>query len=169
MNSDLVIISIILSILALGLAGFACWQNYALAQIKKSFFGGTKPLDIENTILQLRQRLDITVDEQAVLDQNLKQLQYTSGFMAQKIGLVRFNPFKDGGGNFSFCLALLDAHDNGVVVTSMYGREQNRIYAKKIQSGRGDTQLNEEEEKAIASANSKNQDPKPKKTYKTAE
>lgn len=155
MNFNSLLISLILSILALILSGFALWQNYQLSQIKKNFFSGSNPVNLETILLQLRQRLDITVQQQAILEQNLKQLQHNSGFMAQKIGLIRFNPFKDGGGNFSFCLALLDAHDNGVVFTSMYGREQNRIYAKRIQAGRGDSQLNGEEQQAIAQANLK--------------
>jgi hypothetical protein len=68
---------------------------------------------------------------------------------------VRFNPFNDGGGNFSFSLALLDSHNTGIIITSMYGREQNRIYTKKIEDGKSDSPLNEEEKQAVEKANSK--------------
>ena len=57
--------------------------------------------------------------------------------------------------NFSFSLVLLDAHNTGVVITSMYGREQNRIYTKKITNGKSDTALTDEEQQAIEIANSK--------------
>lgn len=139
----------------MALAFLIWWKNRSLHQLKKNFFTGQKAANLEDVILELRQRLEISVKHQEQLEQNLKQLQYDSGFMIQKTGLVRFNPFKDGGGNFSFCLALLDKYDNGVIITSMYGREQNRIYTKKIREGRGDTELNEEEIKAIGLANNK--------------
>ena len=73
----------------------------------------------------------------------------------QKVGVVRFNPFDDGGGNFSFSLALLDGHDNGVIITSMYGRQQNRIYTKKISQGASETALTEEEQQAMQEATAK--------------
>ncbi|MDR3642435.1 MAG: DUF4446 family protein [Candidatus Doudnabacteria bacterium] len=155
MNIAPLTISLILSILALLLGGFVWWQNRSLNELKKNFFAGQKAANLEDVILELRERLEIAVAHQQQLEQNLKQLELESGFMIQKTGLIRFNPFKDGGGNFSFCLALLDKHDNGVVITSMYGREQNRIYTKNVREGRGDAQLNEEEQKAIALANSK--------------
>lgn len=147
--------SLILSVLALALGVFVWWQNRSLNRLKKNFFAGQKSLNLEDVILELRQRLEISAKHQEKLETTLKLLQQESGFMIQKTGLVRFNPFKDGGGNFSFCLAILDKHDNGVVITSMYGREQNRIYAKKIHESRSDTQLNEEEQKAISLANTK--------------
>jgi Protein of unknown function (DUF4446) len=68
---------------------------------------------------------------------------------------VRFNPFADGGGNFSFSLALLNDYNTGVIITSMHGRQQNRIYAKKIEKGKCDIQLTEEEQQSILIANTK--------------
>jgi hypothetical protein len=93
-------------------------------------------------------------DEKMALEQQLSALQTSSKFAIQRIGTHRFNPFADGGGNFSFTLALLDSYNSGVVITSMHGREQNRIYAKQVIKGKAETQLTEEEEQAIASANS---------------
>ena len=94
-------------------------------------------------------------EQQAILEQTLLQLKNDSTFATQKIGLVRFNPFGDGGGNFSFCLALLDAHNSGVVITSMHGRQQNRIYSKRLLNGQSEVQLTDEEEQAIREANEK--------------
>ena len=67
-----------------------------------------------------------------------------------KVGLVRFNPFKDVGGDQSFSLALLNGKDNGVVISSLYTREGTRAYAKAIASGQSEKYpLSEEEKKAI--------------------
>ncbi|MBI1982317.1 MAG: DUF4446 family protein [Candidatus Levybacteria bacterium] len=71
----------------------------------------------------------------------------------QKIGLLRFNPFKDTGGNQSFILSLVDANDTGVVVSGLYSRSGTRWYAKKVIEGRGvEHELSEEEKKALKEA-----------------
>lgn len=74
-------------------------------------------------------------------------------FHIQKIGLLRFNPFKDTGGDQSFILALLDANDTGVVISGLYSRSGTRWYAKKIVDGKGfEHELSEEEKKALSIA-----------------
>ena len=70
----------------------------------------------------------------------------------QRVGLVRFNPFEDTGGNQSFALALLDAAGNGWVLSSLHARSGTRVYAKAIHEGRGDGALSEEETAAIKQA-----------------
>ncbi len=67
----------------------------------------------------------------------------------QRIGLVRFNPFEDTGGNQSFALALLDADDDGIVVSSLHARGGTRIYAKAVVGGRPEASLSDEETEAV--------------------
>lgn len=77
------------------------------------------------------------------------------GFHIQKIGLLRFNPFKDTGGDQSFILALLDGNDTGVVISGLYSRAGTRWYAKKIKESKGvEHELSEEEKQAIKEARS---------------
>ena len=70
----------------------------------------------------------------------------------QRIGLVRFNPFEDTGGNQSFALALLDADDDGIVLSSLHSRGGTRIYTKAVAGGRPEAALSEEEAHALALA-----------------
>ena len=70
----------------------------------------------------------------------------------QKVGIVRFNPFKETGGDQSFSVAVLDADNNGFVITSHYGRESNRVYAKPINNGASSYSLSKEEQEAINKA-----------------
>jgi hypothetical protein len=70
----------------------------------------------------------------------------------QRVGLVRFNPFEDTGGNQSFALALLDAEGNGWVLSSLHARQGTRVYAKAIRGGRSDGALSDEEAAAIKQA-----------------
>lgn len=67
----------------------------------------------------------------------------------QKIGLVRYNAFKDVGSDLSFAIALLDRNNNGVVFNGLYGSDSSNIYAKPIKNGKSNYQLSQEEEYAI--------------------
>jgi len=146
-------IALILSGLALLLGAYSVWQAVSLNRLRKIFFAGSQGLDVESVILTLEQELKSSRARQEVLEHELMELRSKLGFAIQKLGLVRFNPFQAGGGNFSFCLAILDEHNSGVVLTSMHGRQQNRIYTKKIDNGKCDTQLTEEEIQAVHMAN----------------
>jgi hypothetical protein len=73
-----------------------------------------------------------------------KHLQYWS--------LVRFKAFENSGSDQSFALALLDAAGDGVVVSSIFGREEARTYCKLIQRGKSTYPLSDEEKQAIAQA-----------------
>lgn len=66
--------------------------------------------------------------------------------------LVRFNAFQDLGSDLSFSLALIDDEKNGVVLSSIYGREESRTYAKPVQAGSSSYTLTEEEMQVISQA-----------------
>lgn len=71
----------------------------------------------------------------------------------QKIGLVRFNPFKDTGGDQSFILSLVDGNDTGVIISGLYARSGTRWYAKKVTKGKSlEHELSDEEKKALKEA-----------------
>lgn len=71
----------------------------------------------------------------------------------QKVGLVRFNPFEDVGGDQSFIVALLDENDNGIVLTSLHSRSETRWYGKTVKKGTGvEHELSKEEVEAIRKA-----------------
>lgn len=69
-----------------------------------------------------------------------------------RVGLVRYNPFEETGGNQSFALALLDAEGDGWVLSSLHARSGTRVYAKAIKSGRAETALSDEESAALRQA-----------------
>ena len=71
----------------------------------------------------------------------------------QKVGLLRFNPFKDTGGDQSFILSLIDGNDTGVIISGLYSRSGTRWYAKTVKNGKGiEHELSEEEIKALKEA-----------------
>ncbi len=70
----------------------------------------------------------------------------------QKVGVVRYNPFADAGGDQSFVIALLDSLGSGVVISSLHSRTETRVFAKPVQAGRSRYPLSDEEQDAIRKA-----------------
>lgn len=70
----------------------------------------------------------------------------------QHVGLVRFDAFEDMGGKLSFAAALLDAEGTGIVMCSINGRNETRIYAKPVERGMSQITLSDEESEAIRRA-----------------
>ena len=79
----------------------------------------------------------------------LEQLKDESKLHIQKVGLVKFNPFNETGGDHSFSLALLDGNKNGIIITSLHTRERTRFYLKEVKSGKSLIELSEDEAKAL--------------------
>jgi hypothetical protein len=70
-----------------------------------------------------------------------------------KVAMIRFNPFKDLGGDQSFSIALLNGKNNGIVISSLHTREGTRVYSKAISSGKSEKHpLTEEEEQVVKQA-----------------
>ena len=70
----------------------------------------------------------------------------------RNVALLRYDAFEDVGGRLSFSCALLDDHGDGVVLTSINGRQETRVYAKQVTQGTSSHNLSLEEEEAIRRA-----------------
>jgi hypothetical protein len=70
----------------------------------------------------------------------------------RRVSLVRYDAFEDVGGRLSFSCALLNDHGTGIVLTSINGRQDTRVYAKAVTSGTSTYNLSVEEEEAIRHA-----------------
>lgn len=103
---------------------------------------------LEETLARAREQSEALRD----LRFALRQLETMQKRTVQRIGIVRFNAFPDTGSDLSFAVAILDGHGDGVVLSSLYGREESRVYAKPVRRGRSTYHLTQEEEKAIAEA-----------------
>lgn len=95
------------------------------------------------------QRLEGAVRQLAMGERRLGE--FLEGAV-QHVGVVRFDAFEDMGGRLSFSAALLDGHGDGVVITSINGRQDARCYAKRVENGTSIHNLSDEEEQAIREA-----------------
>lgn len=107
-----------------------------------------EPKNIEG-VLEYLKKLEESYQN---LSRELESFKEKSKKDLQKVGAVRFNPFPEVGGDQSFSIAVLDADNNGFVITSHYLRESNRVYAKPIEKGTSKYQLSKEETEAINKA-----------------
>ena len=105
----------------------------------------TTTKELAKEVKSLGDRLEKIVKELALLQQAKEKA-------LSKVGTVRFNPFGEIGGDQSFSVALLDNKDSGIVITSHYGKDMQRVYAKPVVEGKSEYQLSEEEEEAIKKA-----------------
>jgi hypothetical protein len=107
-----------------------------------------EPKDLKEVLAdfsKLEERFDKVLEE-------MKKLEDRQKFSVQKLGIVRFNPFSEVGSDQSFSMALLNEKNDGVVITSLYTRQENRVYGKPIKDSQSEYSLSEEEKNAIEKA-----------------
>ncbi|MDP2934351.1 MAG: DUF4446 family protein, partial [bacterium] len=118
----------------------------------KIFLKGKKVKDLEEVISEQLEKIKNTEEDIKDINEWNKKLQGICDISITRVGVIRFNPFKDTGGDQSFAIALLDSNNNGIVLSSLYTREGTRIYAKPIEKGASSYNLSKEEEGAIKKA-----------------
>jgi hypothetical protein len=130
-------------------------QNIRNNRRLKIFFSGRKAQDLEEILAQQIKRQIKSEKEIKELYKSSRDLWKIALKSIQKVGVVRFNPFKTTGGDQSFAIALLDSSDTGVVISSLYTREGTRVYSKPLDKGKSKYPLSEEEKQAIEKAKSR--------------
>ena len=91
----------------------------------------------------------------AVLMSRLEECANNSHISIKKIGIVNFDAFEDVTGNMSFALALLNNHDDGVIITSIYGHNSCNTYLREVTEGETPVKLLNEEKEALEKTKNK--------------
>jgi hypothetical protein len=126
---------------------------YKAYSYSRKLFGDARRSNLKLVLDEYMHKVESVVSDVENLEQDYKSLLESSKKHFAKSGLVRFNPYDDTGGNQSFVLALLDEENNGVVISSLHGRDRTRIYAKPVILGKGtDYELSDEEKEALLKA-----------------
>jgi len=150
--SILALASAVLSLIAVVLTIALTVRQNSLLRRYRSLLTGNAGQDLETLLLAQDASLQSTQREVARLVQQFEQLAAAARLHVQRTAIVRFNAFPDTGSDLSFAIALLDANNNGVVLSSLYSRSESRIYAKPIQNGKSTYALSDEERDALARA-----------------
>lgn len=142
-------VSIGVAVLSLTIAlGSAGWVLYTQNKLKL-LFRGKHAKDLEASFVEIASVVKGLEKKIRTNEEALFLIQSRLPSVLQKVGIIRFNPFEDAGGDQSFAIALLDAENNGVVFSSLYSREGVRVFAKPIKAGSSSYHLSKEEDEAI--------------------
>jgi len=150
-----ILLIVLLLFIVLGLAGWLVLLEYRQRQLANSLrllLTGRGGADLEATLRDFIARMSQIEQTTQAMDLRVTELEVKLPYLVQHIGVVRFNPFSDKGGDQSFVLAILDAHADGAVLSALHGRTDVRVYAKPVIGGQSTYTLTAEEKEAIARA-----------------
>ena len=116
------------------------------------FMRGKDAETLENTIIALGDEIrDLKAEDRANKDA-IRVLNKNQRSSLQKFGIVRYNAFKEMGGNMSFALAELDYTNSGFIINTVHSREGCYLYIKTVDCGQTEVLLSAEEKEALEKA-----------------
>lgn len=119
-------------------------------QLSQVFFAGKNGKDLEEVISHQAELIQKNEKDIKELFDGYEKIFNIASKGIQKVGVVRYNPFKDMGGNQSFSIAMLDRNNSGLVISTLATRDGARFFSKTIVDGEcADFPLIEEEKRAI--------------------
>ena len=161
---SLIVVSITLASIALIVSTVALVQMLNIRKLRKHLLKNQRPETFDEALNTLQNHIQVIQINQRQMQDQLDTTGLVLKTAIQKVGMVKFNSEVSDGGNFSFAVALLNHENTGVILSSLYGRQYNRIYVKKIQAGQSETPLTEEEKQALAKISTqRNIDPIPER------
>lgn len=151
-TGNVLIALMVLSAVALGAAFYAIRELKRVRRMFRVFMTGSDSKNLEEGLLEMAQRVTGLEEDRSIQGKNIRELDRKLSHAVQRVGMVRFNAFSDAGGELSFAVAMLDSEGNGIVISSIYGRAEARVYGKSVIRGKASMNLSAEEESAIAQA-----------------
>jgi hypothetical protein len=147
MQSQFMLMGFVIVFIWLGLITFFLQRmirNYSV------FTEGVHKKTLEEVLINIVKEQKLSKKDIAYLSERCDNIERDGLMHIQKIGLIRFNPFKDTGGDQSFILSLINAENSGVVITALYSRSGTRWYAKRVNNGKGvEHELSDDEKRSL--------------------
>lgn len=136
-----IVLLIVLSLWSLGLTVVLVWFIWLLKNLLKD----SKEKDFLKSFKKIQDIQLTNSKDIKSLEVSLNSLKADVLGHVQKIGLSKYNPFSETGGDHSFSLTLLDGKKNGIIITSLHTREATRVYTKSVMAGKSSIELSREE------------------------
>lgn len=144
--------SLLLGLASLLVSVITLSRSAALRRRYKELVRGETGADLESLIAanhrQTQEMSDAVNELRSLLMAHDMRLRAKSG----TVSVIRYNAFAESGNDLSFSLSVLDESGTGVVLSSIYGREESRVYAKPIEKGKSTYTLTDEEKRVIQAA-----------------
>ena len=125
--------------------------NYMKKRYKK-MMTGVDGANLERMMIGCIDSIKAINNENEKLWAETKEIKDLLQRAVTRMAIVRFRAFEDMGGDLSYAVAMLDSNNNGVIMSSIFAREDSRSYAKPIVNGQSTYALTKEEEEALQQA-----------------
>ena len=125
--------------------------NYMKKRYKK-MMTGVDGANLERLIIGCVDDAKAVSEENQEIKRNIEDIKALLQQAITKVAVVRFRAFEDMGSDLSYAVAMLDSDNNGVVMSSIFGREDSRSYVKPVENGKSTYTLTKEEEQALKDA-----------------
>ncbi|TCT12258.1 uncharacterized protein DUF4446 [Natranaerovirga pectinivora] len=129
-------------------------QQIKISNFRKKYnlFMKSGEVDIEKLLISQINKIEGVENHLTKIDKNQILLDKRIDSTYQKIGIVKYNAFKEMGGNLSFAIVLLNYYNNGVLINGIHSRDGSYTYVKTIENGKTSVQLSPEENEALDKA-----------------
>ncbi|HRZ30362.1 MAG TPA: DUF4446 family protein [Candidatus Paceibacterota bacterium] len=138
----------------IAIALFSLIRLFILDRRLSNLLTGKRGGDLEHVIeefVKTARRLD---ERTKLIAQEIDNINGRLAKAIQKVHTVRYNPFRDQGGNQSFATCFMDENGDGLVISSLYSRDKVSVYAKPLKDGKSEYELSQEEKESIDKASS---------------
>lgn len=149
---DLGIVLLVLIVLVIALLVLVIWQIKQLRHLNdryRKFMQGTRPRSMETQIQELIKTVNdlqvASLDQQNEIRTLFQRMETTF----QKMGLIKYDAYKEMGGKLSYGLAVLDENNNGFLINSVHTSTGCYSYTKRIRKGKCNIELSPEEQEAL--------------------
>ena len=119
----------------------------------KKMMGTAEGADLEQMLNDNSNRMKKALADVKAMDLEISAIKNLLEKAITRVAIVRFDAFEDISSDLSFSIALLDDNNNGVVISSLNGRDSSSTYAKPIERGISTKyKLSAEEEQVLREA-----------------
>ena len=146
-----------LGLVILILFGLVVNLNMEVSTLKKRYkrmMDGSEGENIAGMLSKHAAEFNRVIDEQRIFERKIETLEELNKSSLARVAVIHFDAFEKTGQGLSWCIALLDRDNNGIVISSICGQETARTYVKPIEDGRAPSKykLTREEEQALSQA-----------------
>ena len=148
-------IGMVTIVLVIAVLVYCVILHIRLGSLKKKydfFMQGDNGASLERKLsVEVREIRDAAKGLESLLTEQAA-IRNTQSNTIQKIGFIKYNAFENIGNDLSFALTLLDGNNNGICISSIYGRNESRIFSKPIVKGKSLVSLSQEELESLNEA-----------------
>lgn len=116
------------------------------------FMEGKNGRSLENEVMSVFDDIRYLKSAADKADDEIVSIKNNLTFAYQKMGIVRYDAFREMGGKLSFSIALLNDRNDGYVLNSVHSSEGCYTYIKEIVNGESYIDLGDEEREALDKA-----------------